>query len=189
MTSAACFHRCSSAELWHFGWKHAWPLEESICTEVNSAHRPTVSNQNQTERGEKNKERGTSHRKAARSGCPAGRGGELGSWCRRSHLPSSEPLRPERSSHLSPPGTRQQDSSATGPQCLSFEEEDVQAACLVKLQNSEGVWITKIFFIFVYSWEVGFLLNSRWNTPKYCPIKPTTCQFFLQTCHMLIKSR
>lgn len=88
-----------------------------LCTSPNS-----VESESGGERG-KNKERGTSHRKAARSGCPAGRGGELGSWCRRSHLPSSEPLRPERSSHLSPPGTRQQDSSATGPQCLSFEEE------------------------------------------------------------------
>lgn len=48
---------------------------------------------------------GSSHRTAARSECPAAAGEESGSWCRRSHLPSSGPPRPGRSSRQNPPGT------------------------------------------------------------------------------------
>ena len=48
-----------------------------------------------------------SHRKAAQSECPAGLGEESGSWCRRSHPPSSEPLRPWKSTLLSPPAVTQ----------------------------------------------------------------------------------
>lgn len=43
------------------------------------------------------------HQKAARSGYPVGLDEALGSWCRISHQPSSEPQHPIRSSRLSPP--------------------------------------------------------------------------------------
>lgn len=47
---------------------------------------------------------GSPHQKAAQSACPAGLDEESGSSCRISHLPSSAPLRPERSSRPNPPG-------------------------------------------------------------------------------------